>query len=98
MNQIVSEALSSLEPVLPGLSSRYNGLSTLDYWPGKPWSRGSYAYWKVGQYTTIAGSEGVRERNVHFCGEHTSFDYQRYLNGAVDSGNTAAAEVIADLR
>ena len=97
MNQIVSEALSSLEPVLPGLSSKYNGLSTLDNWPGNPWSRGSYAYWKVGQYTTIAGSEGVREGNVHFCGEHTSFDYQGYLNGAVDSGNTAAAEVIADL-
>lgn len=97
MNQIVRGALNSLEPVLPGLSAKYNGLSTFDYWPGNPWSRGSYAYWKVGQYTTIAGSEGVREGNVHFCGEHTSFNYQGYLNGAVDSGNAAAAEVIADL-
>jgi len=95
--QRTAEALRNMEPVLPGLSDRFNGLSTLDYWPGNPWSRGSYAYWKVGQYSSIAGSEGLREGNVHFCGEHTSFDYQGYLNGAVDTGNTAAAEVIADL-
>ncbi len=97
MAQRTAEALRNLEPVLPGLSARYNGLSTLDFWPANPWSRGSYAYWKVGQYTSIAGSEGLREGNVHFCGEHTSFDYLGYLNGAVDSGNTTAAEVIADL-
>lgn len=98
LNQRVSEALRNLEPVLPGLSSKYNGLATLDFWPGNLWSQGSYSYWKVGQYTTIAGSEGIREGNVHFCGEHTSFEYQGYLNGAVDSGNAVAAEVIADLR
>jgi len=95
--QRTAEALQNLEPVLPGLSARFNGLSTLDYWPGNPWSRGSYSYWKVGQYSSIAGSVGLREGNVHFCGEHASFDYQGYLNGAVDTGNAAAAEVIADL-
>lgn len=90
--------LSQLEPVLDGATRQFNGLSQLDHWPGNPWSRGSYAYWKVGQYTRFAGIEGVREGNVHFCGEHTSQDFQGYLNGAVDTGNAAAAEILDDLR
>jgi monoamine oxidase len=92
-----STVLSQLEPVLKGATRQFNGLSTLDYWPGYRWTRGSYAYWKVGQYTGFAGIESVRQGNVHFCGEHTSLDSQGYLNGAVDTGNNAAAEIIADL-
>jgi len=37
-----------------------NGRATVDYWKGDPWTRGSYSYWKVGQYTRFAGAE--RER------------------------------------
>ncbi len=97
VQQRAATVLSQLEPVLRGATSQYNGLATLDYWPGNPWTRGSYSYWKVGQYTRFSGIEGVREGNVHFCGEHTSQDYQGYLNGAVDTGNTAAQEIITDL-
>lgn len=94
---VVQSALRQIEPVLPGLSAQFNGVAALEYWPGNPWSRGAYSYWKVGQYSSIAGSEGIREGNVHFCGEHTSYDYQGYLNGAVDSGNLAAQEILDDL-
>jgi monoamine oxidase len=31
----------------------------------------------------------------HFAGEHTSTDSQGYLNGAVESGERAAAEIVA---
>jgi monoamine oxidase len=90
--------LTQIEPVLPGLSAHWNGKATVDFWPGYEWTRGSYSYWKVGQYTTFAGIEGRREGHAHFCGEHTSIDFQGYLNGAVETGERAAAEVIADLR
>src|SRR5262249_48480760 len=90
--------LGQIEPVLPGLSQFWNGKATLDYWTGYPWTRGSYSYWKVGQYTAFSGVEGRQEGNAHFCGEHTSTDFQGYLNGAVDTGERAASEVIADLR
>ncbi len=90
-------ALDQIEPVVPGLTKEYNGLAALDYWPGYRWTRGSYSYWKVGQYTLFSGYEGARQGNVHFCGEHTSVDSQGYLNGAVSTGNAAAAEVAADL-
>jgi monoamine oxidase len=90
--------LTQIEPVLPGLSQHWNGRAAIDFWTGYPWTRGSYSYWKVGQYTSFAGIEGRREGNAHFCGEHTSIDFQGYLNGAVESGERTAAEVLADLR
>jgi monoamine oxidase len=89
--------LHQIEPVLPGLSGKFNGKVTLDYWPGYEWTRGSYSYWKPGQYTTFAGYEEVRQGNIHFCGEHTSLDSQGYLNGAVATGEDAAAEILADI-
>jgi monoamine oxidase len=84
--------------VLPGLGSRWNGKATLDYWPSNPWTHGAYSYWRVGQYTRFAGSEYERSGNCHFCGEHTSIDSQGYLNGAVETGQRAAADVLADLK
>jgi monoamine oxidase len=90
--------LRQIEPVLPGLTNAWNGKATLDYWPEYEWARGSYSYWKVGQYTAFAGIEGRQEGNAHFCGEHTSIDFQGYLNGAVETGERAGAEVVADLR
>jgi monoamine oxidase len=85
--------LSRIEPVLPGLTAQWNGKSQLEYWPGYALTRGSYSFWKVGQYTAFAGVEGEREGNCHFCGEHTSLDSQGYLNGAVETGERAAGEV-----
>ncbi|MFJ8237651.1 FAD-dependent oxidoreductase [Ureibacillus sp. NPDC094379] len=34
---------------------------------------------------------------MFFAGEHTSIDYQGYLNEAVESGERAAQEVMDDL-
>ena len=89
--------LAQIEPVLPGITQRWNGKATIDFWTGYPWTRGSYSYWKVGQYTGFAGVERLQEGNAHFCGEHTSIDFQGYLNGAVETGERAAEEVIGDL-
>ena len=90
--------LDQVEPVLPGLGTKWNGKVTLDYWPSNPWTKGSYSYWRVGQYTRFAGSEYERSGNCHFCGEHTSIDSQGYLNGAVETGQRAAADVLADFK
>jgi monoamine oxidase len=89
--------LAQIEPVLPGLSAQWNGRATVDFWPGYRWTRGSYSYWKVGQYTRFAGVERAPERNCFFCGEHTSIDFQGYLNGAVETGERTAGEVLDSL-
>jgi monoamine oxidase len=90
--------LGQIEPVLPGLSAKCNGRATLDFWAAYPWTKGSYSYWKVGQYTKFSGIEGRREGNCHFCGEHTSIDFQGYLNGAVETGERVADEILGDLK
>lgn len=86
--------LKQIEPVLPGATAKWNGRVTRDYWTGYQWTKGSYSYWKVGQYTRFVGAEGERSGNCYFAGEHTSIDFQGYLNGAVDTGETAAKQVI----
>ncbi len=90
-----AQFLGQIEPVMPGLSAKWNGLATLDYWPGNPYSRGSYAFFKVGQYTKFSGIEGEAEGNCYFAGEHTSVDSQGYLNGAVETGERACSQVIS---
>ncbi len=96
--QRAQQFLTQLEPVLPGISQHWNGRATVDYWPGYRWTRGSYSYWKPGQYTKFAGFERERQGNCHFAGEHTSLDFQGYLNGAVETGERAATEILTDFK
>jgi monoamine oxidase len=98
VQQRAKKFLGQIEPVLPGITAQWNGLATLDYWQGNPWTKGSYSYWGVGQYTKFVGAEREQQGNCHFAGEHTSIDFQGYLNGAVESGERAASEVVADLK
>jgi monoamine oxidase len=81
-------------PVTPQWTNR----ATVDFWPAYPWTKGSYSYWKVGQYTKFSGIEHRRQGNCHFAGEHCSQDFQGYLNGAVQTGEDAAAEILDDLK
>jgi monoamine oxidase len=93
-----AQFLGQLEPVLPGALEAWNGKAAIDFWPGYEWTKGSYSYWKVGQYQRFAGMEARRQGNCLFAGEHTSIDFQGYLNGAVETGQRAAAEILADLK
>ena len=86
---------SQVDPVLPGLGQQWNGKAYIDYWTGNPWSLGSYSFWKVGEYTSFVGAEREPSGACHFAGEHTSIDFQGYLNGAVESGYRAANEILA---
>jgi len=86
--------LGQIEPVLPGITRQWDGRATIDHWPSDPWTRGSYSYYKPGQYTRFGGAEPEVSGACHFAGEHTTQDFQGYLQGAVFSGNRAAAEVL----
>jgi monoamine oxidase len=93
----VAEFLHGLEPIYPGVTQAYNGKAFLDFWTADPWHRGSYSYVRVGQSTSFLGIEPVRQGNVHFCGEHCSINFGGFMNGAVETGQAAAAEVARDL-
>ncbi|MFO1323944.1 MAG: FAD-dependent oxidoreductase [Burkholderiales bacterium] len=90
-------ALRALRAYGPGAQAQWNGRVIRNAWDRNPWSLGSYALIKPGQYTSFYGVEAEREGHVYFAGEHTSIESQGYLNGAVETGQRAAAEVLASL-
>jgi monoamine oxidase len=92
--QAAATFLKQVEPVLPGATAQWNGKAVRDYWTGYAWTKGSYSYWKAGQYTRFSGAEKEQSGNCHFAGEHTSQDFQGYLQGAVETGQRAASEIL----
>lgn len=46
----------------------------------------------------FSGVEKERLGKVHFCGEHTSQDFQGHLNGGVETGERVASEILADYK
>lgn len=96
VRQYAHQFLRKLEEVWPGISSHYTGTATLSYPTGDPNLLGSYSCWLVGQYTTITGYEKVRQGNIHFAGEHCSYNFQGYMEGGAREGRRAANEVLRD--
>ena len=94
---VVSDTLSAIDQAVPGVRAAYAGTAWLDAWAHDPWVGGSYAAFTPGQITLFWGLTGEAEGTVHFAGEHTSTFSQGYLNGGVESGSRAAAEVLAAL-
>ena len=90
---LVTSTLSHLEPIFPGATAAYNGKAWYHFGTNDPYVLGAYSYWKVGQYTQFSGYEGVAEGNAHFCGEHTSQNFQGFIEGAITSGERVAGEV-----
>jgi monoamine oxidase len=93
---VVAPALAVLDRLVPGLEAAWTGRAWLDYWRASPWHRGAYSYYAVGQTTRFRGVEGLREGNVHFAGEHTSLAFRGYMEGAVESGERVASEILGD--
>ena len=67
-------------------------------WESDPWARGGYAVFDAGFDPALRGWLGQPFGRLFFAGEHTSYRWQGYMNGAVESGRRAAAEIIASHR
>ena len=89
--------LQQLERVFPGVSAHYTGRAALSYPTGDPYLLGSYSCWRVGQYTSFGGYEGMRQGSVHFAGEHCSVEFQGFMEGAAREGARAAREIVQDV-
>lgn len=64
-------------------------------WETDPWARGGYAYFEAGCDPNLRAWLARPHGHILFAGEHTSLRWQGYMNGAVESGLRAAAEVAA---
>jgi monoamine oxidase len=94
----VKSVLPQFETIYPGISKTWNGKASLSAPFLDPLLGLAYSYWRVGQYTSFAGYEGVAQGSIHFAGEHTSVDFQGYMEGGAAEGARAANEILALLK
>ncbi|HQX66597.1 MAG TPA: FAD-dependent oxidoreductase, partial [Dokdonella sp.] len=88
-------ACSQLEAIFPGLSDARAGMREARmHWPTQPWTLGSYACFRPGQWTTLRGAISERVGNLHFAGEHCAFDNQGFMEGGVETGEWAAQAIL----
>ena len=63
-------------------------------WTADPWARGGYAFIDPGFDPAWRPLLAKRAGRVVFAGEHTSERWQGYMNGAVETGQRAARELL----
>jgi monoamine oxidase len=63
------------------------------YWGNDQNSRGAYALYGIGQWFSLKPILGKAFNHVHFAGEHIA-DWQGFMEGAVNTGEAAAEEII----
>lgn len=66
-------------------------------WSTDPWARGAFALYQPGQMTKLLPALTAPEDGIHFAGEHTS-PWTGWMEGALESGERAAREVLAAAR
>jgi len=94
--RLVTDTLAGLEPIFPGVTAAWRRGPQLAWVNDGNIDRyllGAWSQYNVGQYTGFSGVEGLREGNIHFAGEHTSIEFQGFIEGAVRSGLRAADEI-----
>ena len=97
---LVTDYLAALEPLFPGFTAAWNAGPQKSLYSdpnSSPFLGGAYSQYRIGQYTGFSGIEGVAEGNIHFAGEHTSQDFQGFMEGAVTTGERAAREILATI-
>ena len=64
-------------------------------WEDDPWARGGYAYFDPSFDPLWRAWLARPAGRIVFAGEHTSIKGQGYMNGAIETGLRAAAEIAA---
>ncbi|MBM4378186.1 MAG: FAD-dependent oxidoreductase [Deltaproteobacteria bacterium] len=88
--------LPALDAIYPGTQAAYRADSAVRmHWPTFDLAKGSYSCLQPGQGAWLERI-GERDGNLLFAGEHTSADFQGYMEGAAESGIRAAEALLAD--
>lgn len=94
--QQADAATAALEQIFPGVVAARAGMREARFhWPSHPWSLGSYACFGPGDWTGFRGAMGESVGGLHFAGEHCAPETQGFMEGGCESGETAAAAVLA---
>jgi monoamine oxidase len=86
-------AVAEVEKVFPGSSDLIEHTATVA-WPNEPFTRGSYMALAPGEVTAHWHTLFEPAGRLFFAGEHAA-TYQGFMEGAVESGQRAAANIIS---
>ncbi|HEY6333313.1 MAG TPA: FAD-dependent oxidoreductase [Blastocatellia bacterium] len=97
LNMAAMPASDRYSLVLNQMNNLFAGLGDVvktysQIWQEDPFEGGAFTYFQPGQLTTLLPAAQQPEGLIHFAGEHTSA-WHGWMNGALESGNRAAAEV-----
>jgi monoamine oxidase len=88
----IATAIAQVNQVFPGSAEFVNGARTVA-WPNEPFSQGGYVAFAPGEVTGYWARLRQPVGRLHFAGEHTAV-HQGYMEGAVESGQRAAREIM----
>jgi monoamine oxidase len=94
---LAREGAQGLADALEWLGSKRASLVAARHvvWEHDPLARGGYAYFDPAFDPALRAWLARPCGHLFFAGEHTSVKWQGYMNGAVESGRRAAAEIAA---
>lgn len=90
--------VDDLEQLFPGIAAQRAGMTEARmHWPTHPWIEGSYFCARPGDWTTLGGAMGEPVGRLRFCGEHCSDENSGFMEGACETGQQQARELLAEL-
>jgi monoamine oxidase len=84
--------LAELQKVYTGVRAGFVRAQFMD-WPSDPWAKASYSFPAPGQVTSQGPTLRAGIGRLHFAGEHTSYAFMGYMEGALNSGAAAARRI-----
>jgi monoamine oxidase len=94
-DRAAQEIIDFLARVRPSTRGSLRAVKTVS-WQRDPFAGGIYSAWKPGQITRYGETIAAPHGNVFFAGEHTAM-LNRGMEGAAESGERAAGEILARL-
>jgi monoamine oxidase len=88
----IKTAIAQVEQVCPGSAQHVVATRTIA-WPNEPFTQGSYAAFGLGEVTAYWALLRQPVGHLYFAGEHTAV-HQGYMEGAVESGQRVAREIL----
>jgi monoamine oxidase len=93
----IKKFLPLIDAIYPGAATFFNGITQRMHWPTNKFSKASYLSLKPGQYTSMSGLISEPVGNIYFAGEHCSYAYQGFMNGAAETAIKSAKQILKGL-
>jgi monoamine oxidase len=83
-----------LEKLYPGFKENFIQSRFMD-WPGEKWTMAGYSAPAPGQIMSCGAILYNGIGRLHFAGEHSSFSFPGYMEGALNAGASLAKRMVA---